>query len=228
VRGSLWRLTTVGAAFASTAVPRTAGAEPRSPSAAEECECRADPGERLHDGFFARSESGVALLSAHVAGAGRSLRQRIRGVGQSAGLSLGDTPAKGLVVGGTLWTVPIDPVFVEGGNTVTPDDDSVKVTLLRLGPFVDWYPRPREGFHALSSVAFTVQIESDVKGNAVTPAALGWSVSTGLGYEWFLASEVSLGFLGRVTFGSLERAVAGGPEMTLFALPELGLAGTYH
>ena len=67
----------------------------------------------------------------------------------------------------------MDPVFVEQDRTVSPDDDSVKITLLRLGPFLDFYPEPAGGFHVVTAAALTVQVESDVKGNAVQPAALG-------------------------------------------------------
>jgi hypothetical protein len=133
-----------------------------------------------------------------------------------------------LVLGGTLWTARIDPTFVEGGRDVLPDDDSVKVTMLRVGPFIDWYPRPDRGFHALASVALTLQLETDVKGDPLEPAAFGWSLSSGAGHEWFLSSELSMGILGRVAFGGLERAAQSGRERTLFVVPELALAATYH
>src|SRR5512147_287617 len=74
---------------------------------------------RTHDGFYARSAPGLALLWAHVDGAaGVPRRSGVRGVGQSGELALGGTPVRGLVVGGTLWTVRIDPVFIEGGRHV--------------------------------------------------------------------------------------------------------------
>jgi hypothetical protein len=212
-------------ALAYAASGGDAGATPVSPP---EGECAPDPGERLHDGFFARSESGVALLSASVTDSGAPSRSRVRGVGQLASISIGTTPLAGLVLGGTLWTARFDPVFVEDGRQITPDDDSVKVTLLRLGPFVDWYPNPGQGFHALSTVALALQVETDTKGEPLPPAAFGASLSTGAGYEWFLSSEVSLGFLGRVAFGGLTRAATGGTERSLFVIPEISIAATYH
>jgi hypothetical protein len=222
-----WLLAAVGGALACTALAGTAGATPPQPPRNDGCD--PEPGERLHDGFFARSESGVAFLSAYVSGSGtRPLRSRVRGVGQSASISLGVTPARGLVLGGTLWTARIDPEFVEGGKDVAPDDDSVKVTLLRIGPLIDWYPNPERGFHALVAVAFTLQLETDTKGNPLLPAAFGASLSTGAGHEWFLSSELSLGILGRVAFGRMDRDAADGHERTLFVVPELLLSATYH
>jgi len=132
------------------------------------------------------------------------------------------------VLGVTAWTARIDPVFVEGGHTVTPDDDSVKVTFLRAGPFVDFYPDPSRGFHLQMAASFTAQVESDVKGNAIKPAAIGAALSIGGGYEWFVASQLSLGFLGRVSTGRSVREPSEGTERMLWIMPELALTATYH
>lgn len=185
-----------------------------------------DPGKHLHDGFFARSDTGLAFYRARVSGS--SSRTGIRGLGQSAGISVGGTPERGLVVGGTVWTAIIDPVFVERGRTVTPDDDSVKITLLRLGPFLDWYPDPARGFHTQAAASFTAQVETDVKGNALEPAALGAALSVGTGYEWFVSSELSLGLLGRLALGRVVRTPPEGEQDMLWLVPELALAATYH
>jgi hypothetical protein len=133
-----------------------------------------------------------------------------------------------LVLGGTIWTARIDPIFVENGKVTVPDDDSVKLLLLRIGPLIDWYPEPDRGFHALAAAGLMVQIETDTKGNPLEPIAFGASLSTGVGNEWFLSNELSLGILGRVSFGGLGRASPGGHERTLFVLPELALSATYH
>jgi hypothetical protein len=218
--------TALGGALACTAMAGIAGATPPPPPNGG---CEAAPGARLHDGFFARSESGIAVLLATVSDSGGPpFRSRVRGVGQGASISIGGTPAPGLVLGGTLWTSRIDPVFVEDGRDVAPDDDSVKLTLLRVGPLVDWYPHPDRGFHALAALALTVQFETDTKGNPLLPAAFGASLSTGAGHEWFLSSELSLGILGRVAFGHVNRAAADGHERMLFVIPELALSATYH
>jgi hypothetical protein len=119
-------------------------------------------------------------------------------------------------------------VFVEGGRRVSPDDDSVKLTQLRLGPFVDYYPDPERGFHGTATVALVVQFESDTKGDAIEPVAYGWSLATGVGHEWFVSNEVSFGFLARFALGGVTRRPGGPPEDTLFIVPELALSATYH
>lgn len=207
--------------------PAIAPGEPPRITPVSACSTRA--GARLHDGFLLRSEPGIAFLAAHVSDAGGSPRRSaVRGVGQSAALSLGGTPERGLVIGGTLWTARIDPVFTEDGKRVSPDDDSVKLTMLRIGPFVDWYPDARAGFHTLANLTVDVHIESDEKGDAREPAAFGGSLALGTGYEWFLASELSLGALARIAMGASVRDAPDGVERTLFAVPELLLTATYH
>ena len=144
------------ASFTSGMVAAAAKDSPKS----GDCECPKGPGHRLHDGFFFRSSPGLALFAATVPDVGTlPRRSRVEGLGLSSALSIGATPAPGLVLGGTLWTVNLFPRFVEGGVTATPDDDSVKLTVLRIGPFVDWYPEARNGFHASFSPTWMFQIE---------------------------------------------------------------------
>lgn len=194
------------------------------------CEEIPHHGDRLHDGFFAGVRGGAAVLFAHVETTPNvaPFRTRVRGVGQSAELALGATPWSGIVLGGSIWTARIDPVFVERGRTVSPDDDSVKVTQARIGPFLDWYPAPRRGFHAMASVAFALGVESDVKGNPIEPPSLGAAFSIGSGYEWFVGSEFSLGFVGRIALAEVERRYGGADEWTLSVVPELAISYTYH
>jgi hypothetical protein len=194
-----------------------------------ECPCEIEPGARTHDGFFARSVPGLALYWAHVDGSSRAPhRSGIRGVGQGGELAVGGTPAPGLVVGGSVWTGRLDPVFVEDGQRVSSDDDSVKLTQLRLGPFVDYYPDASLGFHGTAGVSLVAEFESDSKGDAVEPIAYGISLATGVGHEWFVSDEVSFGFLARFALGGVTRSLRGARERSLFIVPELALSATYH
>jgi hypothetical protein len=179
--------------------------------------------------LLARSEPGVLLIFAGVDDSGPAPRRTaVRGIGQSAALSVGGTPFRGWVVGGRLWTARIDPVFHEGGASVNPDDDSVKLTLLHVGPFVDFYPDPRRGLHFFGSSSFSIQVETDTKGNGRAPHTFGAALALGGGYEWFLASEFSLGATLRSTLGLSTRAQADGAERTAYVIPELALTATYH
>jgi hypothetical protein len=194
------------------------------------CPCIPAPGDHLHDGFFAAARAGVALFFAHEETTPDvpPFRSRVRGIGQSGEVMVGATPWPGLVLGGSLWTARIDPTFVEGGHVVRPDDDSVKVTVARIGPFLDWYPWPRRGFHTMASAAFGLQIESDVKGDPKRPAWVGVALAVGSGYEWFVGRESSIGFVARITLFDVARDAAGADDRVLSYAPELALAYTYH
>ena len=203
----------------------TARAEP---SAALECECeKPDPSAHRHDGFFGRAETGLVLYRAAVSG-GPGGRTEAQGLGQSAGLSFGGTLLRGLVLGGSLWATRIDPTFVEHGVRVHPDDDSVKITLGRIGPFLDYYPYPTRGFHAQVGVSLAVAVDSDTKGRSLKPATAGAAASFALGQELFVSEQFSLGLLARMTMGAMARSVAGHEERSFFESPELLITTTYH
>lgn len=159
---------------------------------------------------------------------GTAMRTGVRGIGQSSTIELGGTPATGLVIGASVWVARIDPVFVDGGRHVSSDDDSVKLTQLRVGPFIDFYPSPRRGFHTTVAPSLVVEFETDTKGDPVEPLWYGAALATGTGYEWFLAREVSLGVLARFAFGTVARSPAGTTERLTFMAPELALTATYH
>lgn len=189
-----------------------------------------DPSDRMHDGFFFAARAGVSSFFGHEEATPpiAPFRTALRGVGQSAEIAVGGTPWPGLVLGGSLWTARIDPSFVEGGRTVTPDDDSVKITVARIGPFLDWYPWPRRGFHTAVAAGLGFQAESDVKGNPIRPPWLGAGVSVGSGYEWFVSSQSSLGFFARVTLFDLFRRTLGAEDSILSIAPEVAVSFAYH
>jgi hypothetical protein len=215
----------VGLLVSARAPVLSAAERASDPSRACPCEASPEPHARLHDGFFVRAEAGLALLQASVSAPSRS---RVRALGQASTLALGGTPARGLVVGGVLWASRLDPSFVEGGRQITPDDDSVKVTLARVGPFVSFYPDPRRGFHADASLALVLGSESNEKGKPLEPGFWGPGISFGIGHDWFIAQQFSLGVVSRAVFTRISRDSAAGPERWRTAGFELALSYTYH
>lgn len=212
-----------------TAVALCVAVEPACAQSPPPCEDRESPHDRRHDGFFARAEVGIALFAADVREPLYALgRTRTQGYGESSGLWAGGTPKRGLVIGGGIWTARIDPTFTVDGRRVSPDDDSVKVTLARFGPIIDWYPDPRAGFHAQVTPAIALLVESDEKGKPIEPGAIGPALAFGLGYEWFISRDFSLGLLARFGVARVDRSRAGRHERTLWETPELMLAYTYH
>jgi hypothetical protein len=205
------------------------GAPRNAPEASLACVCeKPDLTARRHDGFFLRADVGLAGMWAGVSGSANG-RDRIWAIGQSAGIFIGGTPRPGLVVGGHVWTARLDPSFVVRGVRVSPDDDSVKLTVGRIGPFLDWYPDPLHGFHTQVSAGLAVQVESDTKGNSIKPGSVGGAGSFGLGYEFFVSNQFSVGAMARFSVGALARSPPGeGRERIFFEVPELLLTSTFH
>jgi hypothetical protein len=212
-------------ALASVAAQETASSAPSELP----CEAVRAASDYHHDGFFARVQAGLMLFSAHVEGSlGGRQRSQIRAYGQSSEISVGATVAPGAVVALSIMSALLDPTFVENGIEVSPDDDSVKVTLARVGPLLDWYPNPARGFHAQVAASLALQAESDEKGRLIEPGAAGVAFAVGLGQEWFVSQEISIGFVARVNGGHIARAEQGLRERSLWVAPELALAYTYH
>lgn len=213
----------VSLAVCISALAPSASATERAPE--RDCRCEPEPGARLHDGFFVRAEAGLALLRSAVRAPSRD---GVRGIGQSSSVSVGGTPWRGLVVGGSIWAARIDPTFIEAGRARSPDDDSVKLTLARVGPFLSLYPAPTRGFHADLALGVLLAVESDEKGDPLEPGFAGPVLALGLGHEWFVGDEVSVGVSARATFSRVSRETAGGGERLLSESLELVLGYTYH
>jgi hypothetical protein len=82
-----------------------------------------------------------------------------------------------------------------------------QAVLSSIGPFADWYFDPTKGLHAQVAVGFAViQAKAgtpDSNGNQVPLTDLsgnGASVMGGVGYDWWVSSQWSLGLLGRVQY----------------------------
>ncbi len=211
-------------ALTATAAPAF-GRGPEAAAPSSECA----PQERLHDGFFARVETGLALFRARARQPSAfPERTAIRGLGQSTTLAVGSTPAPGLVVAGSLWAARLDPTFYEHGQSRAPDDDSVKLTWARLAALVSYYPDPRRGFHVDASAGLALAVESDEKGNPLEPGFAGPSAALSLGHDWFVSTELSLGVSARATFSRVARSHDGQRESLRPEMLELSFAYTYH
>ena len=77
-----------------------------------------------------------------------------------------------------------------------------------LGPFIDYYPNPRQGLHLLGSIGLGILAMGDgtLRNSTYVPfqdhAGAGVGVLAGLGYEWRVDDKWSLGALARVTYAA--------------------------
>jgi hypothetical protein len=183
----------------------------------------------VHDGFFARLAVGPGLFRA---GTGSSSDTRhFSGGAVSGELALGGTLGAGFVLGGSVL---VNRVFalsskddvIDGDE---PSLDGVSFTLDVLGMFADFYPDPKSGldFHLFLG---TGVLATTRPGNPGVDDPSGLVVSGGVGYDWFVAEQFSLGVHARLTAGTLNVVESVGSSTTSVTtlVPALLAAGTYH
>jgi hypothetical protein len=169
-----------------------------------------------HDGFYFRFALGGAGLS--FAGDNvKSDQQQIdgasldgKGFAIPVHIALGGTVAPGLVLGGAIvGAQAATPQFSLRNYGQELTGDLGTITISSLGPFVDYYFNPKNGLHALAAVSYLTA--SVAEGSPTTdglhvPAkdlsGTGFSLAAGIGYEWWVGEQWSLGALAAVQYGS--------------------------
>ncbi len=103
--------------------------------------CAEPPGSHVHDGFYFRLAEGYGYTT--ITGNGAFGQTSVSGGGSATSLLFGGTPVRGFVVGGGLH-VTTATGSLNGGPL---SSSTVSGEELTLGPFVDWYPDARDGWH---------------------------------------------------------------------------------
>jgi hypothetical protein len=144
-------------------------------------------GAYRHDGFYLRAALGWAY--GWLSGSGPYGSASVSGSSAALLLAIGGTPAKGLVVAGTVMGQGAD-----GDLAGTPPGSSRSVTTVApiFGVLVDWYPAPEGGWHVggslgLGGVGLT-DASSNSNGYSLGVAILG-------GYDWWIGPQWSLGLM---------------------------------
>lgn len=178
---------------------------PPAPSVAEPCSCPpvapvcpAPPEDAYkHDGWFFNYDIRYGYLWNQVdaqSGPRDEGATTIRGPVLEVGISLGGTPARGLVLGGAFRVRrTTDLRYEQGGHTWEPSDNSVGLGVATLGAFARWYPMPRRGWFVSGEAALAVLSETDELGNVIEPNPSGPMLSMAAGYEWWSSRQWSVG-----------------------------------
>lgn len=186
---------------------------------------RKPKGIETHDGFYLRLGVGAGHIASTVSD---SPEAKVSDWGVAAELAMGGTPFPGFVVGGGIYGVSMSkPTLTQGSQTLQLDT----VTLSMIGPFVDWYPSPKGGFHVQASVGATRLVYSAQPG-IISGSGTGAGVMGGVGYEAFVSEQWSLGVVARVQWAgpSLTVDTTGGSKSwgTSNFAPAILFVGTYH
>ncbi len=158
-------------------------------------DAKADP--QTHDGFYMSGNIGVGYLSTSAEAAGNEVE--ISGVSIPAAFLLGGTVGPVVIGGGLAWHTVPGPTYKFNG-TELPGDADVTLRMISIQMFADIYPDPHGGLHiplAFGWGGLTAESEGQSSSNDPT----GLLLSAGVGYEFWMGDEFSLGPLFRFDYG---------------------------
>jgi hypothetical protein len=224
-------------------VNRAAAAEPLSspPGMSGPIGPPHDVGAHVHDGFYLRVAAGFGVYDERLDSGdlptGGKVEARNRGIASLSDIAIGGTVAPGWVVGGGIYSVDlVASTFRTSGASVTalPSElDPGLRNLSLIGPFVDWYPYVRGGFHAQAALGLAT-LTPKLFGHPATDRsdylAVGGGLLIGTGYEWWVADEWSIGVLGQLGLRLMHGEDEDGVGWTHFVTtsPTMSITLTYH
>lgn len=155
--------------------------------------CAESPRAHTHDRFYLRFSQGWGYES--VSGTGSAGQANVSGVGSGFGLLIGGTPGRGLVVGGGLSFATTEGTLAGGQY----DRYHVSGSSLTLGPFVDWFPDPHDGWHIGAHLGLGL---TGLSNTAISESAIDFSGSLFGGYDWWIGPQWSLGLMAVASAGT--------------------------
>ena len=173
-----------------------------------------------HDGLYLSAHAGVG----YVGSSGDANPTKLSGLSTPVALWAGYT--FGIVavgVGASLDTV-WSPSY-EYDSSFEPGSENDGFALFNGAVFADIYPDPKRGLHIMPSIG-SGWLFAPVTGKGGAGILLG----VGVGYDFWVASEFSLGVMGRMAYAPLKFSVVearGNVTYSTFA-PALLLTATYQ
>ncbi len=207
-------------------------------------ELGARKGPRHHGGFYLRlggglgygsdgMESDEGRFEDFTTGEPIAFSGRASGVAPATEIAIGFTPLSGLVIAGGVYTASIVSSSASSVKTA-PNKYEFNISQLALfAAALDFYVDPNSGFHVQAGfgVGTFVAGQGSASGGPEARAhtAVGPGLMLGVGYEWFVADEWSLGIGGRVLYAWTEgRDPAGITWQHRTIAPSFMLTATYH
>jgi hypothetical protein len=199
-------------------------ARDEEPTPVDEAEEPKAPHGHLHDGFYLRLALGVGYISAATKN-----DSSLTGWGVAPDIWMGGSPIPGLAIGVTFNGVSSASPHADiaaadsGGVGHVSGDIHGSLTYSVFGLVADIYPMPRAGLHFMAGVNYSV-LKLDPDNGVEVDAASGVGLVGGVGYEWWIARDWSVGPLARLHWASVSDDV---DTFTLLS-PVILLGFTYH
>jgi hypothetical protein len=187
---------TLSSLITATALAETEAGAP--PTVSAEATKR---GVHLHDGFYLRLAMGFGSYNETVRQAGQDQSTNVTGIANAEEWSIGGAVRPGLIFGGGVFasTLLASDRSVSGATPPAGVADG-QGTFSLVGPFFDYYFDPAKGLHVeaavgLASVRGFSAVTNKVDKDAIT---VGGGAMFGVGYEWWVSEQWSVGVLGRM------------------------------
>ncbi len=189
-----------------------------------------DPGRHLHDGFYLRTSLGL--------GPGKATENistdqfKWSGTGIMIDVMIGGSPAPGFVLGGALVLHEIsNPTLTMNGQSYSASGlagTDVSLDLTTFGLFTAIYPVPTSGFNLHALVGYS-EFSLNVGGNTTNVGnPSGPSFMGGLGYDFWISDNWSIGPDFRITYCKGKTDVNGVTNDISMLIPTLSFTATYH
>jgi len=153
---------------------------------------------RVHDGFYLRGSIGHGWMGTKFS-EGLLAERRLGGQSGAFDIQLGGSPSPGLALGGGLFISGMEHEDVRRFGD-TEGGDPGTVGMLAVGPFIDYFPDPKGGFHfggmlGLGALAFETADDDDVEASFDDDerGGGGGAIGAWVGYDWWIGREWSLG-----------------------------------
>jgi hypothetical protein len=160
-------------------------------------------GIRTHDGFYLQAALGASFFTgSNVSLPASGQDVGVSGTGAGLELAAGETVYRGVVVGGRIFGQSFaSPSYSMSGISATGG----KMSATSIGPFLDLYADPAGGWHGEAALGLAIINAS--KGDqfpAKDNSGNGFSLLAGVGYEWWIGDQLSLGVLGRLQYAQAD------------------------
>lgn len=199
---------------------------------------RTRKGIHEHDGFYFRGGLGFSgftdtiVSEASVDNVSRD-QGYVSGFSTVAELAAGGTLGRGFVLGGGFYSATVETPFAyDVRGRPIPAEFRRPDTFSVLGVMGDLYPQPRNGFHVQAALGLAT-LSGQNPGSDVwndLHVAFGVGAMLGVGYEWWVGDQWSVGIIGRATVGVLPEDDATGARWfhLASAWPSVLFGVTYH
>jgi hypothetical protein len=142
-------------------------------------------------------------------------------------IQLGGTLFPGFVLGGGLvGNNMVNPKWKDSsGATSTTSDMSLGLSEIQI--FAAYYPDPHGGLHLLGSAGYG-SLSMTIDNTSYDVNMAGLVVGGGIGYDFWVSSQWSLGPMFVVTHGMLNGTSNNSDYKATFTAPVLAFTATYH